>query len=75
MFHMHTNRNSNDTNEILNTNNPNLNEQYSKDESKNDYRDIDVFVETSLQNKCYVFSNNDFEDLMKKKCDFEEQWI
>ena len=67
MLYIHRNRNLNDTNEILNTNNSKSNERYSKDKSENDHRDIDIFVEKNLQNKFYVFSNNDSDKLMEKK--------
>ena len=66
ILHIHTNRNSNNTDKILNTNDSKLNEQYSKNELENDHRDIDVFVETNLQDEFYVSSNNDFNNLMKE---------
>ena len=56
ILHMHTGRNSNDTNAISNMNkNSKSNDRNSKNESKNDFRDIDVFVEANLNNESNVF--------------------
>ena len=66
MLYIHTNRNSNDTDKISNTNDSKSNEQYSKNESGNDHRDIDIFVKTNLQNEFYVFSDTDFDYWMKE---------
>ena len=56
MLHMHTNRNSNDTDAISNINNDSkLNDRNSKNESEDDFRDTDVFVEVNLNNESNVF--------------------
>ena len=56
MLHIHTNRNANDTDAISNRNNDSKsNDRNSKNESKNNFRDIDVFVEANLNNESNVF--------------------
>ena len=64
MLHMHTNRNS----DIMSNINDDLksNDRNSKNESKNDFRDIDVFVKAKLNNESNVSSDNDSDNLMKK---------
>ena len=67
MLHMHTDWNSSDTDAISNINNDSkLNDRNSKNESKNDFRDIDVFVKTNLNNESNVFFDNNVDNLMKK---------
>ena len=62
MLYMHKDRNSNDTDTISNTNNDSkLNDRNSKNESKNDFRDIDVFVKTNLDNESNIFFENNFD--------------
>ena len=64
MLYMHTDRNSDLMSNI--NDDLKLNDRNSKNESKNDFRDIDVFVKTKLNNESNVFFNNDFDNLMKK---------
>ena len=67
MLHMHTNPNSNDINAISNmNNNSKLNDRNSKNELGNDFCDIDVFVETNLNNELNVSFDNDFDNLMEE---------
>ena len=55
ILHIHTN-----------TNDSKSNKRYSKDESENDHRDIDVFVKTNLQKEFYVTFDYDSDNLMEK---------
>ena len=52
ILHIHIDQNSNDINTISNTSDDSkLNEQYSKNELKNNHRDINVFVNTNSKNE------------------------
>ena len=64
MLHMHTDRNS----DVMSNINDDLksNDRNSKNESKKDFRDIDVFVKTNLNNKSNVSFDNDFNNLIKE---------
>ena len=71
---MHTDRNSSNTNAISNMNNDSKsNDRNSENESKNDFRDIDVFVEANLNNESNVFFNNDFANLMEKNVNLNKR--
>ena len=64
---IHIDRNSNDIHAILNMNNDSKsNDRNSKDELENDFRDINIFVETNLNNELNVFFDNDSDNLMKE---------
>ena len=67
MLHIHTDRNSNDTDAISNINNDSKsNDRNSKNESKNDFHDTDMFIKANLNNESNVFFDNDFDNLMEK---------
>ena len=66
MLHMHKNQNSNDIDEISNTNNSKSNERYSKNELEKNHHDTDIFIKTNLQDEFYVSFNNDSDNLMKE---------
>ena len=63
---MHTDRNSRDTKNISNMNNDlKSNDRNSKNKSENDFHDIYLFVERTLNNELIVFYN-DFDNMMNK---------